>query len=150
MQKHSFWSGLVVSGFAILALTWIIPNYAGQAALAAMPPDLLPRIAAWTMLISGLGVVVTSAMHMYRSGERLVSLDIDWAQIGWSVWPFIYVAACVYVLSRVQIIYFGPVMIGLLMVLLGERRWYVVLPYSVIPVAMVYFLAVYMMRVGVI
>lgn len=150
MQKHSFWSGLVVAGFAAFALYWIIPNYAGRAALAAMPPDLLPRIAAWIMLLSGLGIVASSAVRMYRSGEKLVSADIDWRGIAWNTWPFLYVAACVYILSMVKIIHFGVPMIAVLMFLLGERRWYMILPYSVIPVAMVYFLAVYLMRVGVI
>jgi hypothetical protein len=34
--------------------------------------------------------------------------------------------------------------------LLGERRWYMILGCSVVPVALLYVLSVYLMRVGVV
>ena len=30
MVRQDFWSGLCVTAFALLALFWIIPNYAGS------------------------------------------------------------------------------------------------------------------------
>jgi hypothetical protein len=37
-----------------------------------------------------------------------------------------------------------------MLVLLGERRWYMLLGCSVVPVALLYALSVYLMRIGVV
>jgi hypothetical protein len=150
MPRQSFWSGLAVVGFALLALTHIIPNYAGANPLAQMPPDLVPRIAAWIMLVSGAIVVATAATELARHGESPVSTDVDWPALGWATWPFLYVAAAVWVLTMVKITYAGVPLIAGLLILLGERRWYIVLGCSIVPVALLYFLSVYLMRVGVV
>lgn len=150
MHRASFWSGLVVVAFALLALLWIIPNYAGANPLAQMPPDLVPRIAAWIMLVSGAIVVVQAATEMVRAGEPFVSSRIDWAAIGWAAWPFLYVAVAVWVLTQVKITHAGVPIIAGMLLLLGERRWWMILGCSVAPVALLYLLSVHLMRVGVV
>jgi len=150
MQKHSFWSGLVVFGFALLALLWIIPNYAGASMMAGMPPDLLPRLAAWLMAISSLCVVLIAAWRMYRTGESLVSVDIDWPSLGWVAWPFLYVVVSVYLLTLFKITYVGAPIIAGMLLLYGERRWTILVVCSVAPVVLLYLLSVYLMRVGVV
>jgi hypothetical protein len=150
MQKHSFWSGLFVFGFALLALFWIIPNYAGTSLMAGMPPDLLPRLAAGLMAVSSFFVVLIAAVGMYRSGESLVSADIDWAALGWIVWPFLYVAAAVYLLTLYKITYVGAPIIAGMLLLYGERRWWLILVCAAAPVGLLYLLSVYLMRVGVV
>lgn len=150
MQKHSFWSGLFVFGFALLALLWIIPNYAGTSMMVGMPPDLFPRLAAWLMAISSLCVVLVAAWRMYRTGESLVSVDIDWPSLGYAVWPFLYVAVSVYLLTMFKITHVGAPIIAGMLLLHGERRWTVLVVCSVAPVALLYLLSVYLMRVGVV
>ncbi|MGY6646145.1 MAG: tripartite tricarboxylate transporter TctB family protein [Salinarimonas sp.] len=150
MPRHSFWSGLAVIGFALLALNWIIPNYAGVNPFAQMPPDLVPRIASWIMLVSGIIVVVQASVEMARAGQKPISLDIDWADLGWKLWPFAYVAVAIYFLTFMKITHVGVPMIAGMLFLLGERRWYILIGCSVVPVVLLYFLSVYMMRVGVI
>jgi hypothetical protein len=150
MQKHSFWSGLFVFGFALLALFWIIPNYAGTSLMAGMPPDMLPRLAAWLMAVSSFCVVVLAAVRMYRSGERLVSMEIDWPAVGWVAWPFLYVAVSIYLLTMFKITYVGAPIIAGMLLLYGERRWHILLVCSIAPVVLLYLLSVYLMRVGVV
>ncbi len=150
MHRQSFWSGLVVVGCAVLALFWIIPTYAGRAFMPGMPPDLLPRVAAWIMLLSGLCVVTVAALGLVRSGERLVTAEIDWRAIGWAAWPFLYVGLFVYLLTQFKVTHVGAPMIALMLVLLGERRWYVVIPCALAPVGLLYLLSVHLMRVGVV
>ncbi len=150
MPRQSFWSGLVVVGFALLALNWIIPTYAGTMALAAMPPDLLPRIAAWIMLVSGSIVVIHAVIELRRQGEPFMSLDIDWGALGWAAWPFLYVMVSIYILTFFKITYVGVPMIAGLLFLLGERRWTILIGCSVVPVVLLYVLSVYLMRVGVV
>jgi hypothetical protein len=148
--RASFWSGLVVIGFAVLALVWIIPGYAGANPLAQMPPDLVPRIAAWLMLVSGLFIVAGAVAEMVRGGESLIPARLDWVAVGWALWPFLYVAAAIWLLTMFRITYVGAPLIAGMLLLYGERRWLLILGCSVVPVALLYLLSVYLMRVGVV
>lgn len=150
MPRHSFWSGLAVIGFALLALNWIIPNYAGVNPFAQMPPDLVPRIASWIMLVSGIVVVVQASVQMARTGQKPVTFDIDWPDLGWKLWPFAYVAVGIWFLTFLKVTYVGAPLIAGMLFLLGERRWYIIIGCSVAPVVLLYVLSVYLMRVGVI
>jgi len=150
MPRADFWSGLAVAAFGALALLWAIPNYAGQNPFAQMPPELVPSIGAWAMLICGAIVAVGGLVRMIQANIAPVNRDINWAAIGWAVWPFLYVAVAIWFMTFIQITWFGPVLIGGMLILLGERRWYMILGCSLVPVAMLYVLSVYMMRVGVI
>lgn len=150
MHRQSFWSGLVVVGFALLALHWIIPGYAGRAMMRGMPPDLLPRVAAWLMLVSGLFVVGNALFHMWRTGEAMISTEVNWGALGWSTWPFVYVGFAVWLATMFKVTYIGAPVIAGMLILLGERRWYVVIPCAIVPVIALYVLSVYMMRIGVV
>lgn len=150
MVRMNFWSGLAVSAFAMLCIWWIIPAYAGRATFASMPPDLLPKIAAWIMLVSGVAVVGTSIVEMRRDGITPFASEIDWGALFWSLWPFVYVGVFIWLMNYIKVIYIGPPMIALMLILLGARNPWSILAYSLAPVALVYFLAVYLMRVGVV
>lgn len=149
-MRQNFWTGLAVCAFALLALNWIIPNYAGVNPMAQMPPDLVPRIASWLMLICG-GIIVAGAVKdLVRARALPVSADIDWPALGWMIWPFIYVFFAIYLLTHFKITHIGGPIIAVMLILLGERRWYMILGCSVVPVALLYVLSVYLMRVGVV
>jgi len=150
MVRQDFWSGVVVAGFGLLALLWLIPNYAGTNPFAQMPPDLVPRIAAWLMVGCGLIIASGAVIRMVREGEALVSAEIDWRHLGWALWPFLYVAVAIWFMTFIKITWLGAPVIGVMLVLLGERRWYVILGCSVVPVLLLYGLSVYMMRIGVV
>jgi hypothetical protein len=150
MVRQDFWSGLGVCAFALLALFWIIPNYAGSNPFAQMPPELVPSIAATIMLVCGLVIVGSAVVRMARAGEMPVSRGIDWRALSWALWPFFYVAVAIYFLTFFKITHVGVPIIAVMLFLLGERRWYVILGCSVTPVLLLYFLSVYLMRVGVV
>ena len=59
-----------------------------------------------------------------------------------------YVGATIYFLSLFKITYVGIPLIAGLLLLLGERCWYMLLGCSVVPVLLLYVLSVYMMRIG--
>lgn len=149
MQKQSFWSGVVVVAFAILALAWIIPGYAGAPSRRGMPPDLLPRIGAWLMLLSGAGIVIVSGLRARQAGgvlPRSFPARNLWA----SAWPFVYVAAAIIAMTQVKITWLGAPMILGFLLLLGERRPVVLAVCAAAPVALLYVLAVHLMRIGVV
>ncbi len=149
-HRANFWTGLVVTSFALFALLWIIPTQAGESLMAGMPPDLLPRLAMYLTLISGAIVTIDALRKMLREGTAPITLNLDWPMIGWSLWPIGFVGLIVFLLSMFKMTYAGPVILAVFLVLLGERRWYVLLPCSTVPVLLLYGLSVYLMRVGVV
>ncbi|MCC5986333.1 MAG: hypothetical protein JJT95_01535 [Pararhodobacter sp.] len=150
MPRSDFWSGLAVAAFGLLALLWMIPNYAGSNPFAQMPPGLVPSIAAWIMIICGVIVALGGVIGMLRDGLLPFTRAINWAGIGWALWPFLYVAVAIWFMTFIKITWFGAFLIGGMLILLGERRWYVILGCSVVPVVLLYILSVYMMRIGVV
>ncbi len=150
MPRSDFWSGLAVVAFGLLALVWMIPNYAGSNPFAQMPPELVPSIAAWIMIVCGGIVAAGGALRMLRDRVAPVTVHIDWRAIGWAIWPFFYLAGAIWVLTMVKITWAGPILIAGMLVLLGERRWWMVLGCAVVPVALLYVLSVYLMRIGVV
>lgn len=149
-HRTNFWTGLVVTGFALFALLWIIPTQVGESLMAGMSPDLLPRLAMYLTLISGVIVTFVALRKMVREGTAPITIDLDWPMIGWSLWPIGFVGLIVFLLSMFKLTYVGPLILAVFLVLLGERRWYVLLPCSTVPVLLLYGLSVYLMRVGVV
>jgi hypothetical protein len=150
MPRSDFWSGLAVAALGALALVWMIPNYAGTNPFAQMPPGLVPSIAAWLMVVCGAIIAAGGLLRMIQAGMSPLANEINWAAIGWAAWPFLYVAVAISFMTFVKITWLGPFVIGGMLVLLGERRWYMLLGCSVVPVALLYALSVYLMRIGVV
>lgn len=150
MHRSDFWSGISVAFFGLLAIYWIIPNYAGSNPFAQMPPGLVPSIAAWIMVVCGVIVALGALVGMRKAGLRMANWQIDWRAMGWAAWPFLYVAIAIAIMSFVKITWFGAFLIAGMLILLGERRWYMLLGCSVAPVVLLYVLSVYLMRVGVV
>lgn len=150
MPRSDFWSGLAVAAFGLLALLWAIPNYAGSNPFAQMPPELVPGIGAWLMVICGGIVAIKGLVQLLRERLTLVTTELNWAAIGWAAWPFLYVGVAIWFMSFIKITWFGAFLIAGMLILLGERRWYMILGCSVVPVVLLYVLSVYMMRVGVV
>jgi hypothetical protein len=149
MYRESFWSGGAVAAFAVFLLAWVIPEYGGRGATYGMPPQLLPSIAAWIMLVCSSVVFMRGAIGLYRSGESAIGSP-PWDKIWGGLWPFLYVLAAIYALTYAKVTYAGPFIIGIMLFLLGERRWYILLPCSLGPAIFLYMLSVYLMRIGVV
>lgn len=144
-----------MAGFRLLALVWMIPNYAGRNPFAQMPPGLVPpglvpSIAAWLMILCGGLVALGGLLAMLRDRVSPVTTDLDWGGIAWTAWPFVYVGVAIWFMSFIKITWFGAFLIAGMLILLGERRWWLILGCSVAPVAILYVLSVYLMRVGVV
>lgn len=150
MPRSDFWSGILVAAFGLLAVLWMIPNFAGSNPFAQMPPGLLPSIGAWLMVVCGAIVAAKGLFQMLRAGIAPLTADLHWSSVAWAAWPFAYVGVAIWFMSFIKITWFGAFLIGGMLILLGERRWYMILGCSIVPVALLYVLSVYLMRIGVV
>lgn len=154
MSRTDLWSGLVVVAIGALSLVWLLPTYGGQSFGRGLSPQFMPSIGAWAMLICGLLLVSQSFLRL-RRGESAEAADpaTDMnalRRLLFTTWPLAYVAAAILAIVEIGLIYSGPFLIALLLILIGERRPVIVLLAALIPPAIIYVLAVHLMRIGII
>ncbi|QJQ94160.1 MULTISPECIES: hypothetical protein [Halomonadaceae] len=149
MIRMNFWSGLGVSLLALVLLAWIIPLYGGSGAAFGLPPQLLATLGAWLMLGCALALTVLSGIQLRRSQEPLFNMP-GAEQLWQLLWPFLYVLTFILLSILLPLTYIAPLLIGALLLILGERRWYVLTLSAMLPTAGLYVLTVYLMRIGVV
>ncbi|SDM80008.1 hypothetical protein SAMN05192555_1202 [Franzmannia pantelleriensis] len=144
-----FWSGLAVSVLALALLTWIIPEYGGSGASFGLPPQLLASLGAWLMLICAAALCAVSAVKLWRIGEPPIRLP-GASHLWHLLWPFLYVLGFILLVDRFPLTWVAPLLIGGLLLIFGERRWYLLLPVAVVPALGLYVLTAHLMRIGVV
>ena len=149
MPRKNFWSGLGVTALAVALLTWIIPQYGGSGFAFGLQPQRLASLGAWLILICAVTLTLVSAIALKRRGEPFIAFS-DAGHLWHLTWPFLYVLGFIALIDRFPLTWIAPAMIGGLLLLLGERRWYVVLLTAAIPTAGLYGLTVHLMRIGVV
>ena len=149
MTRMDFWSGLAVSALALVLIIWIIPQYGGSGASFGLPPQLLATLGAWLMLICAAALSTVSAIKLWRAGESPAHLP-QVSQLWHMLWPFLYVLGFIVLVDRFPLTWVAPLLIGGLLLILGERRWYVVGLVSAVPTAGLYVLTAHLMRIGVV
>lgn len=149
MLRINFWSGLATTAFAVLLLTWVIPQYGGGGFSFGLPPQLVATVGAWVMLLFAALLVVVSCVQLYRSRESVVSW-VGLEELWHHVWPFLYVLLFIVLAIYFPLTWIAPFLIGILMFILGERRWLIYLICTGVPTLGLYILTVYLMRIGVV
>jgi hypothetical protein len=149
MPRINFWSGLSVAALAVVLLSWIIPTYGGAGFAIGMQPQRLATLGAWLMLTCAITLTVISAIALKRNSAPFVALP-ELGHFWHQVWPFLYVLAFIILIDRFPLTWVAPFLIGVLLLLLGERRWYVVVLTATLPAAGLYVLTAHLMRMGVV
>ncbi|MFQ3790026.1 hypothetical protein [Halomonas sp. A29] len=145
----NFWSGLGVTAIAGLLLVWIIPAYGGRGFAVGMHPRTLATLGAWVMLACAAALALLSAVALIRQRQpfaRLPEIGHLWHQ----TWPFLYVLGFIVLVDRFPLTWVAPALIAGLLLILGERRWHVVVLTAAIPAACLYVLTAHLMRIGVV
>ncbi|WP_346300860.1 hypothetical protein [Halomonas sp. BM-2019] len=149
MRRKNFWSGLGVAAVAVLLLTWVIPTWGGRGFAVGMHPRTLATLGAWGMLGCALALSLLSAIALLRAREPFV-VRPDLAGLWHQAWPFGYVLAFIVAIDRLPLTWVAPALIAGLLLILGERRWHVLLLTAAIPTGGLYVLTVHLMRIGVV
>ncbi|PMR77115.1 hypothetical protein [Billgrantia endophytica] len=147
--RKNFWSGLGVATVSVVLITWIIPTYGGSGFAFGLPPQLLATLGAWLMLACAAALSIVSFITLKRDGKPLIAFP-EFGHFWHQTWPFLYVLAFIVLVDRFPLTWTAPFMIGALLLILGERRWHVVVLSSIIPAAGLYGLTAHLMRIGVV
>ena len=150
MPRSDLWSAVIVVAISLLALFWILPTWGGQSFGRGMPPQFMPSVGAWAMLVCGLLLVGQSALKLRREPPPPPDLDTPRGGLLFILWPLAYVAVAILAIATVGLIWSGPFIIALLLVLIGERRPLIIAAAALVPPAIIYVLAVHLMRIGII
>lgn len=149
MPRKNFWSGVGVAAVAAFLLAWVIPTFGGRGFAIGMPPKALATLGAWLMLGCAGLLILVSAIALKRAREPFFALP-SFGHLWHQTWPFLYVLGFILLIDRFPLTWVAPLLIGGLLLLLGERRWHVVLLTATIPAAGLYGLTAHLMRIGVV
>ncbi|GGC95175.1 hypothetical protein GCM10011382_27030 [Vreelandella lutescens] len=149
LQRRNVWSGIGVALVAGWLLIWLIPRYGGSGMAFGMHPQRLATLGAWVMLACAATLAVVSFIRLKQQHAPLFQ-SIPLGALWYQVWPFLYVLLFIILAAYLPLTWLAPFIIGCLLALLGEHRWYVLLGASAIPTAALYLLTVHLMRIGVV
>lgn len=149
MLRKNVWSGLGVTLVTCWLLVWLIPRYGGSGIAFGMHPQRLATLGAWVMLLCAITLTLVSFIQLRKQGVTLFSSP-SFAVIWHQLWPFLYVLLFIGLAIYLPLTWLAPFIVGALVMLLGERRWYVVVLSAAVPTAALYLLTVHLMRIGVV
>lgn len=106
-------AGLVVAGFGLALLLWIIPAHTEEVSSGWILPQTLPRACGVALVLLGLWLAVfpKGAVTLDGYEAAIVTLCLGLSAI--SVW----------LMGRIGFLWTAPMLAALLVALIGERRW---------------------------
>ncbi|PAU77179.1 hypothetical protein [Halomonas salipaludis] len=149
MIRTNFWSGLGTALLAVVLLAWLIPTYGGGGFAIGMQPQRLATLGAWLILGCSITLALISAVALLRRSAPFIVMP-NVGQLWHMLWPFLYVLGFIVLVDRFPLTWVAPLLIGGLLLILGERRWYLLLPVAVVPALGLYVLTAHLMRIGVV
>ena len=122
MPKADLVAGVLLMGFGLLLLFWIIPAQTDQDTGAAVPPALLPQICA--VGITGLAAILTlNALRGATPPGKAPKLT-EWAAMA-AVLVIILAGAALFTFVHPAV---GGLFVSVAtMLYMGERRWYLLI-----------------------
>jgi hypothetical protein len=145
MRRVDIASGVAFCVFSLLLLFWIIPSQTESGQWHGLAPSFIPMVIAGGMGLSAVGLLVQSLLSRETAGEEEPS-PIGRRELAMTAISVGIIFVGLLVTSRVGMWLGGPLTIAALMIFMGQRRWSVVVPTSILPVAAVYILATFVLR----
>jgi len=136
MNKADLFGGAALLAFGLALIFLVIPLGTTKGAFFGLAPTVFPTIIASGMVLSAIGLIV-SALSRLRSDGRQPPLPVT----SWNMLMFLISAGITFVgvlaIDYLGIEFGGPLLIGGLMIFLGERNPVRIVLTSIIPVLVV-------------
>lgn len=128
-------------------MVWLIPSYGGRGFGGSVSPKFMPYIGATIMMCASAMVWIPALVALLNTRARLLG-PVPLRSVFLQIWPFAFVGLAIVAITWGGLIYSGPIVIGALLLILGERRLPVILGASLVPPGLIWVLATQLMRVG--
>ena len=145
MTKLDLAGGVALTAFGLLLTFVIIPLGTEEGMYYGLPPTFFPTLLAVGLTVCAIGLTIQSVVRL-RTGR----IDHTSPISRWNLMMFVLLVALI--LGGIVLIdIFGmligaPLLIAALMIVLGDRSPLRIVPTAVIPVAAVYYLALYVLE----
>ena len=145
MNRADLIGGLMIMGFSLLLIFWIIPTQTASGNYFGLSPVVFPIILSAGFGLCGLGLTLQALRRLKAEGFGK-ELPVSASNIFFFLLIIGLVLGSVILMDFFGLIYGAPVMIAGLMLILGERSWLTILLTSTVPVAVVYLVVTYVLR----
>lgn len=139
-------AGLGVTAFSLLLLFWIIPSQTEQGQWHGLAPAFMPNAIAGAMCIAGICLTLQAIFSKSKPAEDEENLPMGKLELGMTTLAVGIILIGMLATSYLGIWVGGPLMIGALMLFMGQNDWRVILPTATLPVAIVYAVSTYVLR----
>lgn len=128
-------AGLLALGLIVLFV--IIPAEAGGDTWSGVSPLFFPTIIAVGFTLGAAALLIRAVLSpaSYKGMEAPVS----WRNFGFFLIACAIIFASVLAIHGLGIFLGGPILVGALMLFMGERNWRRIIPMSVLPIIVIYF-----------
>lgn len=136
MRKADIYGGAGLLALGLLMLFVVIPAQAEGDTWSGVSPVFFPTVIAAGFTISAAALLVRALLRPrdYTGMEMPVSLR----NFGFFMLASAVILVAVLAIHALGIVWGGPLLIGALMLFMGERSWKRIVPMSVAPVVVIY------------
>lgn len=136
MRKADIYGGAGLLALGLLMLFVVIPGEAEGDTWSGVSPLFFPTIIAAGFTISAAALLVRALL---RPGDYTgMEMPMSPQDFGFFMLACAIILAAVLAIHGLGIVWGGPLLIGALMLFMGERNWKRIVPMSVVPVVVIY------------
>lgn len=137
MRRADICAGAGLLGLGLLVLFVIIPAEAEGDTWSGVSPLFFPTIVAAGFTLGAAALLVRALLSKASYGG--MDAPMRWANFGFFIVACAVIFGAVLLIDFVGILWGGPVLVGTLMLFMGERKWQRIVPMSVVPITVIYF-----------
>ena len=136
MRRADIIAGFILLALGLLTLFVIIPAEAEGDTWSGVSPLFFPTLIAAGFCLACVGLLVQAIFSpgSYAGMEAPVKLG----RMGFFALACIIVLGAVFAIHAFGFLWGGPLLVGALILFMGERRWYRIVPMSIVPVVVIY------------
>lgn len=137
MRRADIYGGAGLLALGLVVLFVIIPAEAGGDTWSGVSPLFFPTIIAAGFTLGAAALLIRAVLS--PASYEGMEAPLSWRNFGFFLVACAIIFAAVLAIHALGIIWGGPILVGALMLFMGERNWRRIVPISVLPVVIIYF-----------
>jgi len=137
VRRADIIAGLILLALGLLMLFVIIPAEADGDTWSGVSPLFFPTLIAACFCLACVGMLVQAIFK--PSSYAGMGAPVKLGRMGFFALACIIVLGGVFAIHAFGFLWGGPLLVGGLILFMGETRWYRIVPMSTVPVVVIYF-----------